>query len=66
MKRALFTLLALAFCLSACTPAASTAPEADTAPAAQETAETAAAETNTALSAGSLRGDGYLGESDTA
>lgn len=66
MKRALFTLLALAFCLSACTPAASTAPEADTAPAAQETAETSAAETNTALSAGSLRGDGYLGESDTA
>lgn len=66
MKRALFTLLALAFCLSACTPAASTAPEADTAPAAEETTETATEETNTALSAGSLRGDGYLGESDTA
>lgn len=66
MKRALFTLLALAFCLSACTPAASTAPEADTAPAAEETTETATEETNTALSAGSLRGDGYLGESDTS
>lgn len=70
MKRALFTLLALAFCLSACAPAASQstgeAPVTATAPAAEETAETAAAETNTALSAGSLRGDGYLGESDTA
>lgn len=66
MKKSLFALLALAFCLSACTPAASTASEADTAPAAEETAETAAEETNTALSAGGLRGDGYLGESDTA
>lgn len=65
MKKILLPLLALAVCLAACTPAA---------PAAQQTAESAA-ETATAaeLSAetaapvsGSLRGDGYLGESDTA
>ena len=68
MKRTLFALLALAFCLSACAPAASTTPE--SAPAAEETTETAPEEANTAQTtasaAGSLRGDGYLGESDTA
>lgn len=70
MKRALFSLLALAFCLSACTPAASPTPESEAAAVAEETTETAQEETNatqtTALSAESLRGDGYLGESDTA
>lgn len=70
MKRALFSLLALAFCLSACTPAASPAQEPEAAAVAEETTETAQEETNaaqtTALSAESLRGDGYLGESDTA
>lgn len=70
MKRALFSLLALAFCLSACTPAASSTQESEAAALAEETAETAQEETNaaqtTALSAESLRGDGYLGESDTA
>lgn len=70
MKRALFSLLALAFCLSACTPAASPTQESEAAALAEETAETAQEETNaaqtTALSAESLRGDGYLGESDTA
>ena len=70
MKRALFSLLALAFCLSACTPAASPTPESEAAAVAEETTETAQEETNaaqtTALSAESLRGDGYLGEGDTA
>ena len=70
MKRALFSLLALAFCLSACTPAASPTQESEAAALAEETTETAQEETNaaqtTALSAESLRGDGYLGESDTA
>lgn len=70
MKRALFSLLALAFCLSACTPAASPTQESEAAAVAEETTETAQEETNaaqtTALSAESLRGDGYLGESDTA
>lgn len=70
MKRALFSLLALAFCLSACTPTASPTQESEAAALAEETAETAQEETNaaqtTALSAESLRGDGYLGESDTA
>ena len=70
MKRVLFSLLALAFCLSACTPAASPAQEPEAAAVAEETTETAQEETNaaqtTALSAESLRGDGYLGESDTA
>ena len=70
MKRALFSLLALAFCLSACTPAVSPTPESEAAAVAEETTETAQEETNatqtTALSAESLRGDGYLGESDTA
>lgn len=70
MRRALFSLLALAFCLSACNPAASPAPESEAAAVAEETTETAQEETNaaqtTALSAESLRGDGYLGESDTA
>lgn len=70
MKRALFSLLALAFCLSACTPAASPTQESEAAAVAEETTETAQEETNAAqtaaLSAESLRGDGYLGESDTA
>lgn len=70
MKRVLFSLLALAFCLSACTPAASPTQESEAAAVAEETTETAQEETNaaqtTALSAESLRGDGYLGESDTA
>lgn len=70
MKRALFSLLTLAFCLSACTPAASPTQESEAAALAEETTETAQEETNaaqtTALSAESLRGDGYLGESDTA
>lgn len=70
MKRALFSLLALAFCLSACTPAASPTQESEAAALAEETTETAQEETNAtqtaALSAESLRGDGYLGESDTA
>ena len=70
MKRVLFSLLALAFCLSACTPAASPTQESEAAALAEETTETAQEETNaaqtTALSAESLRGDGYLGESDTA
>lgn len=70
MKRVLFSLLALAFCLSACTPAASPTPESEAAAVAEETTETAQEETNaaqtTALSAESLRGDGYLGEGDTA
>ena len=70
MKRALFSLLALAVCLSACTPAASPTPESEAAALAEETTETAQEETNaaqtTALSAESLRGDGYLGEGDTA
>lgn len=70
MKRALFSLLALAFCLSACTPAASPTQESEAAALAEETTETAQEETNaaqtTALSAESLRGDGYLGEGDTA
>lgn len=70
MKRVLFSLLALAFCLSACTPAASPTPESEAASVAEETTETAQEETNaaqtTALSAESLRGDGYLGEGDTA
>ena len=70
MKRVLFSLLALAFCLSACTPAASPTPESEAAAVAEETTETAQEETNaaqtTALSAESLRGDGYQGEGDTA
>lgn len=70
MKRALFSLLVLAFCLSACTPAASPTQESEAAAVAEETTETAQEETNvaqtTALSVESLRGDGYLGESDTA
>lgn len=55
MKRALFTLLALVFCLTACTPAASTGPEADTPPVNEQTAETATAET-AAFPVGHLRG----------
>lgn len=44
MKKSLLALLALAFCLTACTPAASTTPESDTPPVKEETAETATAE----------------------
>lgn len=44
MKKSLLALLALAFCLTACTPAASTTPESDTLPVKEETAETATAE----------------------
>ena len=61
MKRSLLTLLALAFCLSACTPAAS-APQSEV-PAAVTT-ETAPAEesgqTAAAASAGNIRGNGDL------
>ena len=61
MKRSLLTLLALAFCLSACAPAAS-APQSE-APAAVTT-ETAPAEesgqTAAAASAGNIRGNGDL------
>lgn len=70
MKRVLFSLLALAVCLSACTPAASPTLESEAAAVAEETTETAPAETAVpqavANTAGGLRGDGYLGESDTA
>ena len=48
MKRVLFSLLALAFCLSACTPAASPTPESEAAAVAEETTETAQEETNAA------------------
>lgn len=61
MKRSLLTLLALAFCLSACAPAAP-APQSE-APV-QATAETAPAEesgqTAAAASAGNIRGNGDL------
>lgn len=68
MKKILFTLLALAVCLAACTPAA---------PAPQQTADPATAEaapTDTAPSAGEsaafpvghLRGNGHLNETDSA
>lgn len=69
MKRALFSLLALAFCLSACTPAASPTPESEAASVAEETTETAQEETNaaqTAFPVGSLRGNGHLNETDSA
>lgn len=54
MKKSLLALLALAFCLTACTPAASTTPESDTPPVKEETAETATAET-AAFPVGHLR-----------
>lgn len=69
MKRALFSLLALAFCLSACTPAASPMQESEAAALAEETTETAQEETNavqTAFPVGSLRGNGHLNETDSA
>ena len=46
MKRSLLLLPALALALAACGPAASTAPESDTAPAAEEPAESTVEETN--------------------
>lgn len=54
MKKSLFALLALAFCLTACTPAESATPESDTPPATEEIAETATAET-AAFPVGHLR-----------
>lgn len=54
MKKSLFALLVLAFCLSACTPAASTGPEADTPPVNEQTAEAATEET-AAFPVGHLR-----------
>lgn len=44
MKKSLFALMALAFCLTACTPAESTIPESDTTPASETPAETGQAE----------------------
>ncbi len=54
MKKSLFALLALAVCLTACTPAESATPESDTPPVKEETAETATAET-AAFPVGHLR-----------
>ncbi len=65
MKKILFTLLSLAVCLAACTPE----PESEAPAPATEPAETALAESTSesgAPASGSLRGDGGLGESDTA
>lgn len=67
MKRALFALLAMAVCLTACAPA--TAPESETAAAVEETTETAQEEepaAETSFPVGRLRGNGHLNETDSA
>lgn len=58
MKKSLFALMTLAFCLTACTPAESTIPESDTTPASAEAAmteEPAETQTGTFQVAGELR-----------
>jgi len=54
MKKSLFALMALVFCLSACTPAESTIPESDTTPASETPAEAGPAE-ETAPEVGNLQ-----------